>query len=172
MTARESDCPNCGANVFDDGVSNSARCHFCGTFVSFPRIRHAASRRELEAERDRILARTSEWDARIKQAGARGAEDFLIPPIGCCGIYFGLFVVGSLILSAAGLKASKEWGTGVAAIAVLAALIGVVVIIWRRESRRREQVVALERERVTQRHTDDERLREIAAELEGMGDES
>lgn len=153
----------------DDGVRNFIRCGFCGTQVAIPRSQSATSRAELEAERDQILIRESEWDARIKQADARGAEDFIVPPIGCCGIYFGLFVVGSLILSAIGLKASKQYGTAVAAIAVAASLIGVVLIIWRRETRRKERVVALERERMADRHLREERLREIEAELDAIG---
>lgn len=164
MTASR-DCPNCGANVRDDGASTSVRCRFCGTHVTIPRQRRTASRAELEAERNQILTHESEWDARIKRTNARGVEDFIVPPIGCCGIYFGLFVVGSLILSAIGVKASKEYGAAVAGIAVLASLVGVVVIIWRRETRRRLQVVALERERSADRHLREERLREIEGEL-------
>jgi DNA-directed RNA polymerase subunit RPC12/RpoP len=164
------DCPNCGANIRDDGVSDFVGCRFCGTRVAIPRVRRAASRRELEAERDQILARENEWGARLKQANAHGLEDFIVPPIGCCGIYFALFVAGSLILSAIGVQASRQYGTAVAGIAVLAALIGVVLIIWRREARRREGVVALERERTADRGLREERLREIEAELEALGD--
>lgn len=159
------DCPNCGANVRDDGLTDSVRCSFCGTHVVIPRARPASSRRALETERDQILARESEWETRIREAGKRGVEDFVVPPVGCCGIYFGLFVAGSLILSALGLKASRQYGTAVAAIAIGAALVGVVLIIWRREARRRERIVALERERTEGRTRDGERLREIDKEL-------
>lgn len=84
---------------------------------------------------------------------------------GCCGIYFGLFVVGSLILSAIGVNASKRYGTAVAGIAVAAAIIGAIAIVWLREKRRTERVVALDRDRAADRHVHDERLREIEAEL-------
>jgi len=164
MTA-SGDCPNCGANLRDDGVSTAVRCLFCGSHVVIPRERRTPSRTELEAERNQILTRESEWDARIERTNARGLEDFIVPPIGCCGIYFCLFVAGSLILSTIGVKASKEYGTAVAGIAVLASLVGLVVIIWRRETRRRLQVVALERERLADRHLREERLREIEGEL-------
>lgn len=164
----EHSCPNCGASLRDAGANDYTSCRFCGTHIELPRARRTASRRELEAERDQILARESEWDARIKEANARGAEDYIVPPVGCCGIYFGLFVVGSLILSAIGLKESKEHGTAVAAIAVGAALIGVVLIIWRREARRKERVVMLERERIADRHLREERLREIEAALDAL----
>lgn len=163
-------CPNCGANIRVDGVSDSIRCRFCGTQVAVPRVRRGVSRRELELEREQILAREKELDARIKQTDARGVEDFLVPPIGCCGVYFGLFVAGTLILSAIGLKESKPHGNAVALIAILSALIAVVLIIWRRESRRKERVVVLERERVADRHLRDERLREIEAELDALED--
>ena len=163
-------CPNCGANVPDAGVGESGQCPFCGTQVEIPHARRAATRRELEREREQILARDSEWLSRIKQAGSRTVEDFVVPPVGCCGIYFGLFVVGSLILSAVGLKASKEGGTAVAAIAVGAALVGVVLIIWRRERRRAEQILSLERQRTADRDLLEERLREIEAELETFRD--
>ncbi len=122
------DCPNCGANVPDD------RCRFCGTEIS------VSHRQALERER--------EWDARIAEASKRGWEDYVLPPIGCCGIYFGLFVVGSLLLGALGLKGEKDYGLVVAAIAIGAALLGAVVIIWRRETRRRQRVVELERDRL------------------------
>jgi DNA-directed RNA polymerase subunit RPC12/RpoP len=164
------DCPNCGANVRDDGVREFIRCGFCGTQVAIPRGRRVLSREELEAEREQLLARENDWETRIKQADGRGVEDYIVPPVGCCGIYFGLFVVGSLILSAIGLKESKPHGTAVAAIAISAALVGVVLIIWRRERRRKEQVVALERERATDRHLREERLREIEAELNALRD--
>lgn len=133
-----------------------------------PRAR--PSRRSLETERDEIVARESELDVRIKEASARGVEDFVVPPVGCCGIYFGLFVVGSLILAAVGLKESKEHATAVAAIALGAALVGVVLIIWRRETRRRERIVALERERTAGRARNEQRLREIDAELAAWGE--
>ena len=120
------DCPNCGANISGD------RCRFCGTEIDV----HGHRERE------------QEWDARITEASRRGWEDYLLPPIGCCGIYFGLFVVGSLILGAIGLKGSDKHSTAVAAIAIGAALIGAVVIIWRRETRRRQRVVELERDRM------------------------
>lgn len=164
------DCPNCGANVRDDGASDIVRCRFCGTHITSPRARRAASRRELEEERARILARESEWAERIKQTSKRGVQDFVVPPIGCCGLYFGLFVVGSLILSAIGPKASKAYGTAVAAIAIGAALVGVVLMIWRRETSRREEVLALERERTADRGLREERLREIEAELDSIAD--
>jgi len=163
-------CPNCGANVRVDGVNDAVRCRFCGTHVAVPRVMRGASRRELEAEREQILARETELEARLKQTEGRGLEDFLVPPVGCCGVYFGIFVVGSLILSAVGAKASKQYGTAVAAIALLAALISVVLIIWRRESRRRERALTLERERTADRHLREERLREIEAELQALED--
>lgn len=159
-------CPNCGASVPDDGVNDSVRCRFCGTHVTFPHRRRASSRRELEAEREQLLARENDWETRVREAGKRGVEDVVVPPIGCCGIYFGLFVAGSLILSAFGMK--NQYGTAVAGIAVAAAIIGAVLIIWRRETRRRKQVVTLERERITDRALRDERLREIEAELETL----
>jgi DNA-directed RNA polymerase subunit RPC12/RpoP len=159
------DCPNCGANVRPDGRGERARCTFCGTQFVLPVRR---SRAELELERDQLLARESERAAQIKEAGARGVEEYLLPPMGCCGIYFGLFVVGSLILGAIGLKESETHSTAVAAIAIGAALIGVVLIIWRRERRRTQRVVALEREWITDRELRQRRLREIEAELEGF----
>lgn len=130
-----------------------------------PRARPASSRRALETERDQILARGSEWDTRIREAGKRGAEDFLVPPVGCCGIYFALFVVGTLLLSVFGVKASKDYGIVVAAIAIGAALVGVVLIILRREARRRERIFALEREQTEGRARNEERLREIERAL-------
>src|SRR6187549_34348 len=96
-------CPNCGASVRVDGVNDAVRCTFCGTHVAVPRVMRGASRRELEAEREQILAREQELESRLKQTEARGVEDFLVPPIGCCGVYFGLFVAGTMILSAVGL---------------------------------------------------------------------
>ncbi len=134
-----------------------------------PGARRAASRAELELEREQILARESEWDVRIKRT-ARGVEDFIIPPMGCCGIYVALFVVGSLILTAFGVKDSKEPRAVVAGIAIVAALIGVALIIWRREGRRREMRLALEREWAADRDVRQQRLREIAAELDVLGD--
>lgn len=162
------DCPNCGANIADDGVSETARCRFCGTEIEIPRKRRAATRRELEAERDLILARDAEWQARMKETSRRGVEDVLVPPIGCCGIYFALFIVGSLILSAVGLKASEKHSTGMAAIVLAAAIIGAVLIIWRRETRRRERVLALERERLADLSYREERLRAIDEELKTL----
>jgi len=164
------DCPNCGANLRDDGVAESVRCRFCGTQFSIPRERRPHSRGALETERAQILAREREWDVRIQQTSKRGVEDYVVPPVGCCGIYFGLFVVGSLILSAIGAKAAKQYGTVVAIVAILSALIGVVLIIWRRETRRREQILAIERERAADRGLREERLREIEAELEALED--
>jgi hypothetical protein len=158
-------CPNCGANIRDDGVSDFLRCRFCETQITVVRTRWV-SRAELEAEREQLLARERDADARIRQAGTRGVEDFLVPPLGCCGLYFALFVVGMLILGAMGLKESEPHTTGVAAIAIGAALVGVVLIIWRRETRRRERVVALERERAVDRELREERLREIESALE------
>ncbi|HET8775811.1 MAG TPA: hypothetical protein VFP80_18585 [Thermoanaerobaculia bacterium] len=161
------DCPNCGANVRHEGRGELARCTFCGTQFLLPVRR---SRTELELERDQLLARESERAAQIKEANARGVEDFLVPPIGCCGIYFALFVLGSLLLGVLGLKESKEYGTAVALIAVGSALAGVVLIIWRRERKRTERVVALEREWTTDRELRQKRLREIEAELEALGE--
>jgi hypothetical protein len=161
------DCPNCGANVGHDGRGELARCMFCGTQFILPVRR---SRTELELERDQLLARESERATQIRDANARGMEDFLVPPIGCCGIYFALFVLGSLLLGILGLKESKPHGTAVAAIAIGAALIGVVLIIWRRERKRTQRVVALEREWTTDRELRQKRLREIEAELEALGE--
>lgn len=163
-------CPNCGANVRVDGVSDAVRCRFCGTHVAIPRILRGSSRRELEAEREQILAREKELEARLKKTEARGLEDFLVPPVGCCGVYFALFVIGSLILSAIGAEATKRFGTAVAAIAISAALVSVVLIIWRRESRRRERALTLERERTADRHLREERLRDIEAEIRSLED--
>ncbi|MGZ5433161.1 MAG: hypothetical protein ACXW5U_11165 [Thermoanaerobaculia bacterium] len=160
-------CPNCGANVRHDGRAEFARCTFCGTQVVIPVRR---SRTELETEREQLYARESERDARMQEAKTRGVEDFVVPPVGCCGIYVGLFVVGSLILSAIGLKGSKEHTTAVAGIAIAAALIGVVLLIWRRESRRRERVLSLEREWKNDRELRQKRLREIEGELEALAD--
>jgi ribosomal protein S26 len=157
------DCPNCGANVRDDGGGDFARCRFCGTQIEIPR---AVSRGELETEREQLLAREREQAARIKEANARGVPDFVVPPVGCCGIYFGLFVVGSLILSALGLKGAEPHTTVVAAIAIGAALLGVVLIIWWRERRRTRRVVELEREWTTDRDLRQKRLREIEAGLD------
>lgn len=159
------DCPNCGANVRHDGRGEHARCTFCGTqFVLPARL----SRTELELEREQLLARESERAQQIKEANARGMEDYLLPPIGCCGIYFGLFVLGSMLLGALGLKTQEKYGTWVAAIAIGAALVGVVLIIWRRERKRTQRVVALEREWTTDRELRQKRLREIEAELEAL----
>lgn len=163
------DCPNCGANVRGD-ARDFVRCRFCGSHITIPRAPRASSRRELEEERSRILARESEWAERIQQTSKRGVQDFVVPPIGCCGIYFGLFVVGSLILSAIGAKASKPYGTAVVAIAIGAALVGVVLLIWRRETNRREAALATERERIADRGLREERLREIEAELDSIAD--
>jgi DNA-directed RNA polymerase subunit RPC12/RpoP len=159
------DCPNCGANVRHDGRAELARCTFCGTQFVLPVRR---SRTELELERDQLLARERERAGQIREANARGVEDYLLPPVGCCGIYFGLFVLGSLLLGVLGLKESEKHGTAVAAIAIGAALIGVVLIIWRRERKRTQRVVALEREWTTDRELRQKRLREIEAELEAM----
>ena len=161
------DCPNCGANIRDDGVSDFIRCRFCGTNIAVPRVRRV-SRSELETDRDQILARESEWVVRIREAGKRGVADFVVPPVGCCGIYFGLFVVGSLILTAIGAEVAKRYGTVVAAIAIGGAIIGVVLIIWRREVNLKQRVAALERERTADRHLREERLREIESELESF----
>ena len=159
------DCPNCGADLRHDG--DLAHCRFCGTQLMMPG--RAASRRELETERDQILARESEKEAQIKLERRRGVGDFLVPPIGCCGIYFGLFVVGSLILGSISAKVKEQYGTAVAGIAVGAALLGVVLIIWRREKRRTDRIVALEREWGTDRGLREKRLREIETELELLG---
>ncbi len=159
------DCPNCGANIQYDG--NFARCRFCGTQITIPR---ATSRRELDLEREQLLALEREQEARIREANRRGVEDFVVPPVGCCGIYFGLFVVGMLILGALGLKESKPHSTAVAAVAIGSALIGVVLIVWRRERRRTERVVALDREWAKDRELRQRRLREIASELEALGE--
>lgn len=121
-------------------------------------------------ERDQLLARESERAAQIKEANARGVEDFLAPPLGCCGIYFALFVLGSLLLGVLGLKESKPHGTAVALIAIGSALIGVVLIIWRRERKRTQRVVALEREWTTDRELRQKRLREIEGELDALGE--
>lgn len=160
-------CPNCGANVRHDGRAELARCTFCGTQVVIPVRR---SRTELETERDQLLARESERDTRMQEARTRGVEDYVVPPFGCCGIYVGLFVVGSLILSVLGLKESKPHTSAVAAIAIAAALIGAVVLVWRRESRRRERVLSLEREWKNDRELRQKRLREIEAELDALTD--
>ena len=110
------DCPNCGANIplGDDAV---ARCTFCGTEIAIPRA--------VETERE--------------QKPARGARDFLIPPAGCCGIYIAVFMVGSLILTAAGLDARTDYRAVVAAIAIAVGIAGGVRIAWRREARRRDR---------------------------------
>ena len=157
------ECPNCGANIGSDG--EVSRCRFCGTQISTPR---APSRAALEAEREQLLAREREHAEGLKNAKARGPADFLAPPIGCCGIYFGLFVVGMMILGALGLKESQRHSTAVAAIAIGSALIGVVLIIWRRERQRTERVVSLEREWSTDRELRQRRLREIERELEAL----
>lgn len=162
------ECPNCGANVRHDGVTDLARCRFCGTQLAIPG--RAASRRELETERDQLLAREQEKEAQIKLERRRGVGDFVVPPVGCCGIYFGLFVVGSMILAALGLKESKEHGNVIAAIAIGSALAGVVFIIWWRERRRTARIVALEREWTADRGLREKRLREIEAELEALGE--
>lgn len=163
------DCPNCGADLRHGGVADHAHCRFCGTQVLVP-VRAALSREELELERDQILAREREKEAQIKEERRRGIGDFLVPPIGCCGIYFGLFVVGSLILSAIGVETAKKYGTAVAAIAISAAAIGVVLIIWWREKKRTDRIVALEREWATDQHLREKRLREIESELEALRD--
>ena len=119
-------------------------------------------------ERDQLLAREHEHKQQAWLAKKRGIEDFLYPPIGCCGIYFGLFIVGSLLLGALGLKESERHGTLVAAIAIGAAAIGAVLIIVRRETRRKERVVTLEYEWTTDRELRQRRLREIEAELEAL----
>ncbi len=166
MSTTSYDCPNCGANVRDDGESEIIRCRFCGTDVAIPRMRRAPSRAALEAERDQLLSRENELGIRIKQAGARTVEDYVVPPIGCCGLYFALFVAGALILSALGLKDSKEHVRIVGGIATLAAVVGLPAIIWLREKRRRARVAALEREHIVDRRLRDERLREIAQQLD------
>ncbi|HJQ37437.1 MAG TPA: hypothetical protein VKB93_09885 [Thermoanaerobaculia bacterium] len=166
MPTTSYDCPNCGANVRDDGDSEVVRCRFCDTDVAIPRMRRAPSRAELEAERDQILSREHELGARIKQAGARSLEDYVVPPIGCCGLYFALFVAGMLVLTSLGLKDSKEHVRIVGGVATLAALVGLPAIIWLREKRRRARVDALERERTADRDLRDDRLREIAQQLE------
>lgn len=160
------DCPNCGADLRHEG--DLAYCRFCGTQLAMPG--RAVSRSELEAERDQLLAREEEKKAQIKLERRRGIGDFVVPPVGCCGIYFGLFVVGSLILGAIGVEAQKKYGTAVAAIAIGAALVGVVFIIWRREQQRTERIVALEREWSTDRGLREKRLREIETELELLGE--
>jgi hypothetical protein len=142
------DCPNCGANVSHEGRAERARCPFCGTQFA---IAFGRSRAELEMERDQLLARENERVAQMKEVKTRGVADFLTPPIGCCGIYFGLFVLGSLLLGVLGLKGSEKAGLTVAGVAIGAALVGVVLIIWRRERRRTERIVALEREWTTDR---------------------
>jgi hypothetical protein len=159
------DCPNCGANLHDDGVSEFIHCRFCGTQITLPRQRRAATRAALEQERDQLYAREAEWDARLRQAGSRGAEDVIVPPVGCCGIYFALFVAGSLILSAIGLKDSQVHGRIVAAVAIVSALIGAVLILWRREDRRRERIATIERDRNAERALREDRLSEIDAQL-------
>lgn len=159
-------CPNCGANVPHDGRAENARCTFCGTQFVLPARR---SRAELETERDQLLARESERDARMQEAKTRGIEDFMVPPIGCCGIYAGLFVVGAMILGALGLKASKPHTSAVAAIAIGGALLTAVLLIWWREKRRRERVLSLEREWKNDRELRQKRLREIEAELQALG---
>jgi hypothetical protein len=161
------DCPNCGANVRHDGRSQFARCRFCDTQFAIPAHR---SRAELEMERDQLLARERERETELKEARSRGVEDYLIPPVGCCGIYFGLFVVGSLLLGYLGLEESEKHGTLVAVIAIAAALIGVVLIIWRRERKRTDRVLTLEREWTTDRELRQKRLREIEAELDALGE--
>ena len=163
----ERDCPNCGANVPHDGRAQFARCPFCRTQFAVPARR---SRAELEMERDQLVAREGEREAELKEVRARGVEDFLIPPVGCCGIYFGLFVAGSLLLGVLGLKGSERHGTLVAVIAISAALIGVVLIIWRRERKRTDRVLTLEREWTTDRELRQKRLREIEAELDALGE--
>jgi hypothetical protein len=164
------DCPNCGAGLRHDGVSDFIRCTFCGTEVVLPGARHALTRAELELEREQILAREKEQDERIRQMNARGVEDFLVPPFGCCGIYVALFVVGSLILAAAGLKGSKNHVAAVAGIAIAGALAGLTVIVWRREKRRRDLAAALERERASDLDLRRKRLREIDAALQVLRD--
>lgn len=135
-----------------------------------PGARHALTRAELEAEREQLLAREKEQDERIRQMNARGIEDFLIPPFGCCGIYLALFIVGSLILTAAGLKGSKNHAVAVAGIAIVGALAGLIFIVWRREKRRRDLAAVLERERASDRDLRERRLREIEAALQVLRD--
>lgn len=157
------DCPNCGASSQDDVAGDNVRCRYCGTQIVLPRL--PLSRRELELEREQILARAAEWDARIAEARAHSARDAIVPAAGCCGLYAGIFMVGSLLLAAIGLSESKTYRMVVAATAIGAALIGVVLIIRRRETRRREQLETLERERADERQRADERLRQIEADL-------
>lgn len=164
------DCPNCGANVRDDGESDVVSCRFCGSDVAIPRLRRATSRRELELERDQLRARDAEWSTRIQTAGKHGPADFLAPPIGCCGLYFGLFVIGSLTLTAMGLKESSPHMRVVAVIAIAAALIGAVLIIWRREVARKKRVASLEEERNADRHLREKRLREVESQLSSIDD--
>jgi len=162
------DCPNCGASLRLDGTDDLARCRFCGTQIELPG--RAVTRNELEMERDQLLALEQQEAAQIRQERRRGVGDFLLPPVGCCGLYFGLFIVGSLILGSLGLKDAEPHSTIVAAIAISAALVGVVLIIWRRERRRTERIVAAEREWTTDRTLREKRLREIEAELEALGE--
>jgi len=164
------DCPNCGANVHDDGESDIVSCRFCGTDVTIPRMRRPFSRRELELERDQLRARDAEWTTRIQQAGKRGPADFLSPPIGCCGLYFALFVIGSLTLSAMGFKESTPHMRAVAAIAICAAIIGSLAIAWRREAQRKNRIASLEEERNADRHLREKRLREVEGRLESLDD--
>src|SRR5690349_21026561 len=138
------ECPNCGASLSTNDLTDAARCRFCGTHVVIPRHHRLPSRARLEEERAKLLARDQEWNDRIKRAKSRGVEDIVIPPVGCCGIYFLLFVIGSLILGAIGLKESKEHGLMVATIAIVASVVGVIAIIVRRESNRRERIVLAE----------------------------
>jgi uncharacterized Zn finger protein (UPF0148 family) len=163
------DCPNCGASLRDDGTRDLVVCHFCGTHVTLPKRRPALSRRELELERAQIVAREQEWAARVKEAEARGPQDYLVPPIGCCGIYVAVFVVGSLILSAIGMSASKQHGNGIAILAIVTALAGLGLIVWRRNVQRRKRIAALESAWTADRHLREERLREIEADLAALG---
>lgn len=163
------ECPNCGATIQDDGVSETVHCRFCGSNVVIPRTRRAASRKQLELEREQILNRDREWDRRFADANARGASDYIVPPAGCCGIYVLCFVVGSLILGTLGLQESKQHELTVATIAICSALGGFVLILLYREQKRRTRFAALERDRAAERTARDARLREIERELASLG---
>lgn len=162
------DCPNCGASIRDDGLATVVRCPFCSSHLDGSAAKRVPSRAELETEREQILAREREWTERLAQAGERRIEDYAAAPIGCCGLYFGLFVVGSLLLSAFGLKGSKEYGLLVAATAIIGGLVGFAVIVRRRMSARHARIAAIERERNAERGLREERLRRIEAELDAL----
>ena len=148
-------CPNCGASLrIGEAI---ALCTFCGTEVDVPR----PSRKELEVERRQIHDQANEWRLRLERAGLRSPRDLLVPPLGCCGIYVVLFLVGSLVLATIGRSEWKEARTAVAVIAIVSAVGGAVMLFIRSEAQRRSRIAALEAERTAERARDEARLREI-----------